>query len=281
MTRTNWPHTTLILSLLFGVAAVPFSQGPWIEVRSAHYSVFYQAGFEEDAQRVRIWADDAERVMKEKYGVVPTHYRMSIYLQPAATTNADANTARNHCCHSVGGTDSVGTIDMLAPSTMKNTTDMSSLGVPKSSDDYHVKILVSEYIPIGHYEAQNARPSGGWKYYSAPNWFVQGLQEYDAIFHSTAANRDSTSKLLSAWAVSHRATFSCCAPDVGTTDAYNGGAAIVTFLAVQFGEGIHSRILHSSAATFGDALTEQTKPYTRSQLFEQFKKWLEAGAPAR
>lgn len=231
-----------ILAILCLCSAAPFTQEPWIESKSAHFSVFYQAGFEDDARRVRTWAEDAERLMKEKYGV-----------------------------------------DMLAPSApaMKSATAISSLGLPKSSDDYHAKILMSEYIPIGHYEAQNARPSGGWKYYSAPNWFVQGLQEYDAIFHTTTANRDVTAKRLSAWATAHRAAFSCCTPDFAIADDYNGGAAFMTFLAVQFGEGVHARLLRSGAPTFADALTEETKPYTRNELFLRLTQWLKNGAPPR
>ena len=277
------PAILAILAILCLCSAAPFTQEPWIESKSAHFSVFYQAGFEDDARRVRTWAEDAERLMKEKYGVVPAHYRMAVYLHPAPVAAADVNTAHNHCCQSAGATDSTGTIDMLAPSApaMKSATAISSLGLPKRSDDYHAKILMSEYIPIGHYEAQNARPSGGWKYYSAPNWFVQGLQEYDAIFHTTTANRDVTAKRLSAWATAHRAAFSCCTRDFAIADDYNGGAAFMTFLAVQFGEGVHARLLRSGAPTFADALTEETKPYTHNELFLRLTQWLENGAPPR
>jgi hypothetical protein len=265
------------------LAAAARLQPAWLELKGAYASVFYQAGFEDDAKRIRAWLDDDERVMKEKYGVTPTHYRMAVYLHPAPTANADVNTARNRCCRSAGGTDSTGTIDMLAPSApaMKSTTAISSLGLPKSSDDYHAKILLSEYIPIAHYEVQNSRPSGGWKYYSAPNWVVQGLQEYDAIFHTTAGNRDVTVKRLSAWATAHRTVFTCCSPDVAITDDYNGGAAFMYFLAAQFGEDVHARLLRSSAPSFEAALTEVTKPYARSELFARFQDWLEHGAPAR
>jgi hypothetical protein len=282
MAKRNWSPVPVSVALVLA-GAVPLTQGAWIEARSAHYSVFYQAGFDSDVRFARTWADDAERLMKEKYGVVPTHYRMAIYLHPAPTASADVNTAYNHCCRPAGGTDSTGTIDMLAPSApaMKSATAISSLGMRKNSDDYHAKILMSEYIPIGHYEVQNARPSGGWKYYTAPNWFVQGLQEYDAIFHTTATNRDVTAKRLSTWATSHPTAVSCCMPDLSIGDAYNGGATFMTFLAVEFGEGIHVRLLRSSAPTFADALTAETKPYTRSQLVERFQRWVERGASSR
>ena len=74
----------------------------------------------------------------------------------------------------------VGTLRLLSRSApvWKSGNFKSSLGLPKAGDDYHAKVLMSEYIPIGHYAVQDARPNGGWKYYDAPNWFVQGLQEY-------------------------------------------------------------------------------------------------------
>lgn len=55
------------------------------------------------------WADAAERLTREKYGVVPTHYHKSIYLEPAPTAEANVDNALNRCCRSVGGTDSAGT----------------------------------------------------------------------------------------------------------------------------------------------------------------------------
>ena len=280
MFRSLIRSVRVVTASVFLLAA---AQLAWLELKSAHASILYQAGFEDDAQRIRGWLEDDERVMQAKYGVTPSRYRMSIYLHPAPTANADVNKALNRCCQQTADGLMTGTIDMLAPSApaMRSATAISSLGLSKRSDDYHAKILMSEYIPIAHYEAQNSRLSGGWKYYSAPNWVVQGLQEYDAIFHTTAGNRDVTAKRLSAWATTHRTVFSCCSPDVAITDDRNGGAAFMDFLAVQFGEGVHARLLRSSEPTFEAALTEVTAPYTRSQLFARFQEWLERGAPSR
>jgi len=254
------------------------SQVPWIEVRLAHYSIFYQPGFESDVRSVQGLADAAERLMQEKYGVQPRHYRMGIYLFPVPTADIDVSHARNVCCTPSAGSDSVGRIEMLAPSAraMRATVELSSLQIPKNDSSYHAKVLMSEYIPIGHYEVQNGRPVGGWRYYDAPNWFVQGLQEFDAIFHTTTRNRTETAQRLLDWARSHTSVFACCAPDLKIRDDYNGGATFMLFLAVQFGEGIHLRLLQDSSATFAGALTAVTRPYTRSQLFTLFQDWLRA-----
>ena len=135
---------------------------------------------------------------------------------------------------------------------------------------------MSEYIPIGHYEVQNARRHGGWRYYDSPNWFVQGLQEYDAIFHTTERNRTETAQRLFDWARTHQTAFTCCEPDLMIRDDYNGGASFMTFLAAEFGEDVHRRLLQSGATTFAAALTEVTKPFTRAHLFERLQQWLQS-----
>lgn len=270
-----------------GLLAIAFVSGaalqPWLELRQTHYSIFFERGFERDATLVAGWADATERLMQDKYGVTPARYRMSIYLHAAPTKDANVDTALNRCCKNGPDAVEIGTIDMLAPSApaMQSATAVSSLGLPKTLADYSAKVLVSEYIPIGHYAAQATRTHGGWRYYDAPNWFVQGLQEYDAIFHSTAFNRDSTALSLTRWATAHRAVFSCCTPDLIIRDDYNGGASFMAFLAVRFGEDIHARLLKSGAPTFFDALTAETTPLTRPQLFDAFQHWLDRGAPLK
>lgn len=255
------------------------TSAPWIESKSAHYSVFYQAGFEKDVEFARTWADRAERLMKDKYGVTPVHYWMSIYLHPAPNAVATVDNARNKCCTPDGAVNR-GSIDLLAPSApiWRDSRALSSLGLPKNDESYHAKILMSEYIPIGHWETQATRPDGGWKYYSAPNWFVQGLQEYDAIFHTTTTNRDVAGKRLFAWAAEHAGAFQCCEAGLNITDAYNGGAAFMAFLAATFGENVHASLLRDTAPTFDAALADVTRPYSRAQLFEKFLDWLKHAA---
>jgi hypothetical protein len=48
-------------------------------------------------------------------------------------------------------------------------------------------------------------------------------------------------------------------------------------LAAQFGEGIHERLLLSGSSTFDEALANETKPNSQSELLSQFRKWLADG----
>src|SRR5262249_42597995 len=142
-------------------------------------------------------------------------------------------------------------------------------------ENYQAKVLMSEYITVGHYVVQDARTqAGGWRYYSAPAWFVQGLQEYDGIFHTTVANRETTGAALLALAKAHPGVFQCCNSGLQVSDVYNGGAAFVTFLAAQFGENLHARLLRDDSPTFSAALENQTKPDSLQELFDKFQAWL-------
>ena len=254
----------------------------WLEAKSAHYSIFYQAGYEQDVAFTRTRLDRAEDLMKSKYGVSPSAYYISFSLHPAPTQTADVNRAQNRCCTRRDAGIQTGTIDYLAPSAPAwNVANLkTSLGLPKD-DSFHAKVMMSEYIPIGHYAVQDARTSGGWWYYSAPEWFVQGLQEYDAIFHTTDTNREVTAKRLLEWARNNPTTFACCSPNLAITDVYNGGATLVAFLAAQFGEDIHARLLWNPASTFDAALADETKQYSLPELFDRFQKWLNATGPGQ
>jgi hypothetical protein len=276
-TSTMRCSAVFIALALFGATSSADAQ--WLEAKGAHYSIFYQAGYEQDVAFTRTQLDQAEALMKSKYGVSPSAYHISFYLHPAPTQTADVNRAQNRCCTRRDAGIQTGTIDYLAPSSPAwNAPHLkTSLGLPKD-DDFHAKVMMSEYIPIGHYAVQDARTSGGWRYYSAPEWFVQGLQEYDAIFHTTDTNREVTAKRLLEWARNNPTKFGCCSPNLAITDVYNGGATFVAFLAAQFGEDIHARLLRNTASTFDAALADETKLSSVPDLFDRFRMWLDSTA---
>ena len=270
-------HSTLVVIVLLIAAVSASAQSQWLESKSAHYTVFYQAGFESDSAIIRTWLDQIEKFMKSKYKVTPDHYHISIYLLPAPEGRISINeSGQNQCCTRDPNGMKTGTIRLLTMSApvWKDSNLKSSLGLLKSSEDYHYKVLMAEYIPIAHYAAQDIRKRGGWSYYTAPEWFVQELQECDAIFHTTEQNRTQTSERLTQWAQRNAQMFSCCSPTLETADPHNASAMSMRFLAAEFGEGIHARLLRSPAKTFDEALANETKPYSLPQLFARFQKRL-------
>lgn len=265
------------LCLAFALALPAFAQ--WTESKSDHYSVFYQPGYDRDLAFAHTWLDRAETLLQQKYGVPFSGYHVDVYLYPAPRPGADTGTANLKCC---SGAAKTGVISLLAPSApaWKDFHGLTSLRLPKD-ENYQAKVLMSEYITVGHYIVQDARPNhSGWRYYSAPNWFVQGLQEYDGIFHTTDANRQATGAALLAWAEAHSAVFQCCDSGLKISDDYNGGTAFVAFLAEQFGEDIHARLLRDQSPTFDAALEKQTKSDSLRDLYAKFQAWLATGKRA-
>jgi hypothetical protein len=244
-----------------------------------HYTIITRNKAEADLAFARRWLDAAEALMATKYRVAPDRYRISVHLLYRPENDIDTTqSGQNRCCSTDEQGRRTGTIFLLGPSAQiwKERQLVSSLGLPKDGEDYHAKVLMSEYIPIGHLAVQDGRPAGGWRYYSAPQWFVQGLQEYDGIFHTTETNRTRTAEALMTWARQNADRFACCTNGVELVDAYNGGAAFMAFLAAEFGEGIHERLLRSGGATFDLALASETTPYSQSELLGRFRRWVSA-----
>jgi hypothetical protein len=265
-----------VLAAFVALSLTVASQGQNV-LTTAHYTVVTRDGAETDLTFARRWLDAAEKLMATKYHVAPDRYRITVNLLYRPENDIDATqSGQNRCCSTDDQGRKTGTIFLLGPSApiWKERQLMSSLGLPKDGEDYHAKVLMSEYIPIGHYAVQDSRPAGGWQYYSAPQWFVQGLQEYDGIYHTTETNRARTADTLMKWARQNEGRFACCTNGVELADAYNGGAAFMAFLAADFGEGIHERLLRSGARTFDDALASETKPYSQSELLSRFRKWV-------
>jgi hypothetical protein len=130
--------------------------------RALTYSVFYQSGFEDDVKFVRTWLDRAEELLKDKYGVPFIGFHVSVYLYPAPTQNADVGVANLRCCSNGSNGEKTGTISYLAPSASvwRDAPRRTSLGLPKD-DNYHEKVLMSEYITVGHYVVQESRAMAG------------------------------------------------------------------------------------------------------------------------
>lgn len=98
-------------------ASAAFAQ--WGEVKSDHFSIFYQSAGKGDAEFVRSWLDRTEELMQAKYGVIPNRYFVTFYLHPAPTQDANTNKALNRCCSRDERGINIGTIDYLSPSASR------------------------------------------------------------------------------------------------------------------------------------------------------------------
>ena len=264
----QWARTAYYLDWIYTASPAPPIQ--WLEDDNGQYTIYYMQEYEHDVEFVRTWMDRSERLMLDKYGLQRHGYDIAVYLPPKPTRRAGRGHSTLVCCLS----DNTGEIHYLTPSAPAyGGGSLGSLGL--SADDYHSKTLMHEYITVGHIRVGEEGKSKGFPYYSAPSWFVQGLQEYDGMFHSTVSNRTAGyERLLDYAEKSLRGTFY----DFGSSSIYFGGTLLHRFLVEQYGEDIHLDLLTSEQPTFDLALDEQLARHgrTASEAFEDFQRWFQA-----
>jgi len=247
-------------------------QGPspaWIEARHATYTIYYEPGYEADRDFAQTWLDRTESLMRSKYAVAATGYKVNVYLYSTANDHAGIGHAQ------VQTSGNSATIHYLAPTApaWQTTISTTSLRLPYDQN-YHAKVIVSEYIALAHTAVQATRTSG-WRYYDAPSWVSQGLQEYDGFFHSTEFNRTAGFAKMREFGRTNLEKFTCCQDGLPLiADTYNGGALFMAYLAERFGEDIHVRLLRSTASTFASALRDETHTSDVSMLSSEFHNWL-------
>lgn len=255
----------------------------WLEARRSNYTIFYQAGFEPDVEFARTWMDRAEDVMRTKYGVSASDYSTSLYLHPSPTNGATVFTTTLTCCTQQPNGKRAAAIQFLAPSASEwRTTPFAHPMGLTIDENYQALVLMHEYITLGHLTTQSSRTAtGAWQYYDAatPSWFVQGLQTFDGIFHSTAANRSLAFAGVGRWGNANREGFVCCQTlgeeqSLLVGDAYSGGLLFHIFLTSRFGEDLHRRLLLSPEPTFYRALTKETGS-SIGELFVVFREWFQ------
>ena len=278
-----------LVCIVLGAMVSPAAGQDWLEARTDTYSVFYVAGSEADVELAKTWMNRAEEASFDRYGVRFSRYKIALYLHPAPvpTQNVNVGTARLICCNTNSGI-STGTIHFLTPSYPGWRQGIEpSTGL--AMDAYYQKrLMMHEYMTVAHYLVQESRgPSSagafgpGWQYYSAPDWFYQGLQEWDGLAASDKNYRETVSPLIIR---KSRQTdgIVCCltldpaVPAVAVASVYVDGFTLLSYLSSRYGQDVAGRILRSDAATFWEAVRQSTSVDSPSALWEGLALWLKA-----
>ena len=257
-------------------------------VKKAEYELYYMPQYREDGERAVLLLDQAVAVAKAKYGTTYRGTACKVHLYP--TPNGVASTGSAQIQSSTSGSQgnvSVAscTVHLLTRSAPDWKTlppgSSSSWGDPKDGT-YWDAMLVNEYITIFQDLTGRNKPKG-FAYYQAPNWFVQGLEAFDGYYHSTEASLDRVRGLMrdGRLGVKNRKTYVVCCKSsytvgsqaMGVKDDYIDGLALTAFLALQFGEEVHAKILRSTRLTFEEALLEETG-VSLDEMFEAYTAWV-------
>ena len=288
-TRLFWLVAVLLL-LPAGSAIAQTMPAAALVVKTADYELYYMPEYPQDGERAVLLLDRAVAVAKAKYGTTYRGTPCKVHLYPTPTGMASTGGAgiTSSISGAPGPNASIAscTVHMLTASAPDwKTASGSSWGDTKDGT-YWDAMLVNEYITIFQDLTAAIKPIG-FRYYSAPSWFVQGLEAFDGYYHATEASRDRLRGLLrdGRLGVRNRRTYVVCCKrsdavgvnaslqTMAVKDDYVDGLALTTFLALQFGEEVHARILRSPRLTFEEALVQETGA-SLDELFEAYAVWV-------
>ena len=253
-------------------------------VRKAEYELYYAPQYRDDAERAVRLLDQAVAVAKAKYGTSHRGIPCTVNLYP--TANGKASTGSAAIESSMSGERGTNasvtrcTVHLLTWSAPEwKTGGTSTWGDPKDVG-YWDALLVNEYITIFQDLTTRVKPQG-FVYYSAPSWFVQGLEAYDGYYHSTEENLARVRGLMRDGRLgvkNNKSYVICCkrsdrGEGLAVKSDYVDGLALVAFLGSQFGEEIHSRILRSPRPTFEEAFLQEVG-VSLDELFQAYTNWV-------
>jgi hypothetical protein len=115
------------------------------------------------------------------------------------------------------------------------------------------------------------RERGGWSFYSAPDWFVQGSEEWVArLAHENVVDIHSAARSRALKPAS--GAIATRAGKLWVADPYREGEALIAWLVIRQGEDVVHQILNSPQRTFADALGEATT-LREAELAAEYWAW--------
>lgn len=274
------------LSLVLVALAMPsLSEAQtWLRVSKGAYTINYQSGYEQDVAIATQWMDAGEALARGKFQVQPPTVRLWLHPSPMEYANVGQAMARE----APGKTTDIYYLTPSA-SAWKTTQSTQSVGLP-FDDHYHAKTIVHEYT-----HAIQVSLDLVFGRYGEPDWYSEGLAEFNGIMHSDEYNRTVglRANLVNNGSNSVQAQASaivCCKTSSGRGssppfkdgvfrltvggDPYTGGLGIALFLQVQFGADIHRRVYAQtlSGGDFWSALEKETGS-SLSSLWTGMRAW--------
>jgi hypothetical protein len=242
---------TALAGLVIGGADAPAEKWEVIETQS--YRLHYAPGSESDAKKVRGFLDRTHVLLREEFAdhkpdELLKGISCDVFLHSKPVENANEHIATITTGVYDGTYKAV--IDLLMPSAY-GPSFRSHIGEP-FGDDYYAHLVAHEYSTIFLERVARSKPSG-WRFFSAPAWFVQGYEDYLGLTQSTKANRET---VLPRYDALHKGDAKRVSVGfgIGVTDPYADGAVLVHFMHEKYGRKKVQSILTSREATFEVAI---------------------------
>jgi hypothetical protein len=258
---------TLVFTVLFAVCFVAPASG--VTIQRPTYTITADDSITADAEQVAELTDSAIRAISAAFpdwDVLQAiqGYNLQIVIHATPNDAANEGTATLFTSNSNGILAS--RLDILALSRY-SAAARTNVGEPKEHK-YFERLLIHEISTL-LFERVTAKKSCGWRFQSAPSWFVQGLEQYVA-FRQTSAKQS-----LQLYLDRVRRDPNIVQTDFGVqvTDPYIGGTVLLAFIDEHYGWPTVQKLLESPEATFGAAVRKQLG-VTLESFVTEFQSWL-------
>lgn len=245
----------------------------WSTQAGEFYRLHFSKDLRKDAEQVRGYLDKCVQNLEVEFGrevVRPllSSASIDVCLQPQPTEEAGEGQALLRTSSNDGVYNAE--IQMLTPSAHRSGAT-SSVGEPMD-EHYIFRNLVHEYSTIVLDRLTQEKPRG-WRFFSAPSWFVQGYEEYLGLMLSSERNHRITAQKYRSLA---RSDPSRVTAEFEAKSPYIDGAMLLWFLHDTYGkEQIHA-LLRSDAPDFWSAV-EEVLSKDKKALHEAWRVWLASG----
>jgi hypothetical protein len=233
-------------------------------------AIQFDDAFASDLPRIFGWLDAAVALRDRKYGLSFYTPPVVLKLHPAPVDRASPGFSSYGCW----GDRPLAEVNVLTPGSPAWASVTKTLLQLPVDDNNHKKNLIHEFT---HAVQVSFWGCGLNALY--PQWWAEGLPEFDGLYH---ANPSTRSLMLSALLELVKQSIVSAKPqtddDVNVAlslhDGYSAGALFVWFLADRFDESAQVRLLRSTPSNLWADLCKLSSSPTPTLLFRAFQHWL-------
>lgn len=242
----------------------------WRHTAAERYTVYAHAGFEHDVDRISRLLDNSIAALTDEFasfgGVrLLDEVDLSIVLYP---NDNDRVTTGRSLSETIGSTVQ---LSFLTPSKY-DAGALNSAGQP--FDDNAWQHQITHELVTTFAQRATLSKSAGWVYFQAPNWFMQGYEEY--LGHVLSPGAGVRVDSLRAQLAARELRLSVSEDgEILSSDPYLQGLFMVRWLHEEYGRDFASKIFRNESATFWEAM----KSEFHATPVQIITKWRELTSP--
>lgn len=263
----------VLLSAVSAPAQVP---GTWLQLPTADFTVFYAAGYSQDAEQARQYLGSGVALMRQQYRLDRLKFPLRVYLFPTVTDVLGGRV-------SIGGSffttlqdenkQTVMAIAHLTPSAsvFKTSGTTTSISTP-FDENYHHKTLVHEFVHAIQYSLDDQY------FIRDPKWTYEGEAEVAGMLASAVmaelGHELTLRKLKPTQMVCCNRAVSGTQAIATASDVYLVGYPYHHYLVARWGYDLFRRLHNpSQTSNYMERLAKETG-MSITDLFTGYQTWL-------